>query len=173
MAYGGRLPVTSSVAFIYPRLLPMHTLDGSVGSLDIDGTPHLPTPMPLTLEKLEADGTFLMDDGVALYVWVGRGASPEFLQAVLQLPSLEGVDVGRLRLPPLDNEASVRVQRLLHAVRSQRPHVYQSVRVLTPKAELEGRFLSMLTEDRAQTAMSYVEFLCHVHRQIQQKFTNN
>ena len=26
---------------------------------------------------------------------------------------------------------------------------------------------------RAQTAMSYVEFLCHVHRQIQQKFTNN
>ena len=28
----------------------------------------------------------------------------------------------------------------------------------------------MLTEDRMQTMMNYVEFLCHVHRQIQAKF---
>ena len=29
----------------------------------------------------------------------------------------------------------------------------------------------MMVEDRAQTAMNYVEFLCHIHRQIQSKFT--
>jgi hypothetical protein len=28
----------------------------------------------------------------------------------------------------------------------------------------------MMVEDRAQTSMSYVEYLCHVHRQIQAKF---
>jgi len=28
----------------------------------------------------------------------------------------------------------------------------------------------MLTDDRAQASMSYVEFLCHIHRQIQSKF---
>ena len=69
------------------------------------------------------------------------------------------------------HQRTLRVQRLLHAVRSQRPQVMQAVRVVAPKSELEGRFLASLTEDRAQTSMSYVEFLCHVHRQIQAKFT--
>ena len=41
---------------------------------------------------------------------------------------------------------------------------------IEPKDPLEGRFLSMLTDDRAQASMSYVEFLCHIHRQIQSKF---
>eukprot|EP00966_Prymnesium_polylepis_P131707 3045913-Prymnesium_polylepis.1 len=41
-----------------------------------------------------------------------------------------------------------------------------------PPLAPQTRFVGMLTEDRAQTSMSYVEFLCHVHRQIQQKFQN-
>ena len=59
---------------------------------------------------------------------------------------------------------------LVSQIRSQRPHLFQSTRVLASKDPSEARFLSMLTEDRAQTSMEYTEFLCHVHRQIQQKF---
>ena len=40
-----------------------------------------------------------------------------------------------------------------------------------PSAGAQGRFLAMMVEDRAQTSMNYVEFLCHIHRQIQSKFT--
>lgn len=65
----------------------------------------------------------------------------------------------------------VRVNRLINAVRSQRPQTLQCPRVLMAKDSAEPRFLTMLTEDRTQTAMSYVEFLCHIHRQIQAKFT--
>jgi protein transport protein SEC24 len=43
------------------------------------------------------------------------------------------------------------------------------VRVVGPKDPAEPRFLAALTEDRAQASMTYVEFLCHVHRQIQNK----
>ena len=115
----------------------------------------------------------MMDDGVGLTVWVGKGAPPAFLEATFGVPTLDGGDFSRLRLPPFDNETSVRVQRLLHAVRSQRPQVSQCVRVCGPKSGAdETRFLAALTEDRPQTSMSYVEFLCHVHRQIQQRFTN-
>jgi len=164
-----RMPIHSSVAFIYPRLLPLHALDESVGALDTDGTPLLPSATPLSLEKLETNGAYLLDDSFRMLLWVGRGASPEFLSAVLQLPSLEGIDCARLRIPLLDNDTSVRVNRVIDAVRSQRPQVVQFPRVVTSKDPLEGRFLSMLTEDRAQTSMSYVEFLCHIHRQIQQR----
>ena len=72
----------------------------------------------------------------------------------------------------LDNETSLRVNRLINAVRSQRPMVLSFPRVLSPKDPQEARVLAMLTEDRAQTTMNYVEFLCHVHRQIQQRFNN-
>ena len=85
---------------------------------------------------------------------------------------MEGIDCSRLRVFSIDNPLSIRVNKLMNAVRSQRPHLLQTVRVVAPKDPLEARFVGMLTEDRAQTSMSYVEFLCHVHRQIQQKFQN-
>ena len=34
----------------------------------------------------------------------------------------------------------------------------------------ETAMLAKLVEDRTQNGMSYVEYLCHVHRQIQNKF---
>ena len=85
---------------------------------------------------------------------------------------MEGVDCSRLRLYPVDNPLSSRVNRLVNAVRSQRPHLLQMPRVVLPKDTAEPRVVSMLTEDRMQTMMNYVEFLCHVHRQIQAKFNS-
>ena len=60
MAQGCRMPVTSSVAFVYPRLFALHTLNDSVGALDTDGSPHLPAAIPLSVEKLESNGAMLL-----------------------------------------------------------------------------------------------------------------
>jgi protein transport protein SEC24 len=169
IAMACRMPVASSVAFVYPRLFALETLEEDVGALDASGAPTLPQTLPLSLEKLESDGAFLLDDAVSLFLWLGRGVTQDFLEAVLQVRSMDGVDCSRLRLYPVDNSLSIRVNRLVSAVRSQRPHLLQSVRVLVAKDPFEGRFLSMLTDDRAQASMSYVEFLCHIHRQIQSK----
>ena len=35
---------------------------------------------------------------------------------------------------------------------------------------LEVAFFNSMVEDRTGGGMSYVEFLCHIHRQIQNKF---
>jgi protein transport protein SEC24 len=172
MAMATRMPVTSSVAFIFPRLFSLASLDESVGALDTDGTPHLPPACPLSNEKLEAEGIYLLDNAVSMLLYVGRNAPAHLLESVLRVRSLDGVDCSRLRVPLLDDiETSVRVNRLINAVRSQRPQLLQVARVVTPGRDgMDARFISMLTEDRAQTSMSYVEFLCHVHRQIQHRF---
>ena len=123
------------------------------------------------------------------------------------MPRVEGVDCSRLRIFPRDNDDSVRANRLVNALRSQRPALLQCARVTAAKDLAETRFMGMLTEDRAQVpptrrrsasrararraarqcrppgpappdaphpapqaSMSYVEFLCHVHRQIQARF---
>ena len=74
--------------------------------------------------------------------------------------------VASLPLPPSRlTAACVPALRLLLVVT-----LAQMPRVILNKDALEPRVLSMLTEDRMQTMMNYVEFLCHVHRQIQQRF---
>jgi len=170
MAHAGRMPVTSSVAFVYPRLFSLRGLDESVGALDADGSPQLPATLPLSVDQLVSDGAFLIEDSCSLYIYLGRSVAPDLLQSLFGISTLEGIDCSRLRIKPLDNDVSIRANRLVDAVRAQRPHTFQTVRVVAPKDPLEARVLSMLTEDRAQTSMNYVEFLCHVHRQIQQKF---
>ena len=170
MAAVTRMPVSQSVAYIYPRLFSLLELSESVGALDTDGTPHLPISVPLLVENLKPEGAYLIENACSLYVWIGKAAPPDFVQAALALPSLERVDSAQLRIPLLDNDVSLRVNRLINAVRSQRPHILQMPRVILPKDALEPRLVSMLTEDRMQTMMNYVEFLCHVHRQIQAKF---
>jgi protein transport protein SEC24 len=168
IAMACRMPVASSAAFVYPRLFALDALEDDVAPY-ASGAPMLPPTLPLSVEKLDSDGAFLLDDSVSLFLWLGRGVTQDFLEAVLQVSSMDGVDCSRLRLYPADNSLSIRVNRLVNAVRSQRPHLLQSVRVLVAKDPLEGRFLSKLTDDRAQASMSYVEFLCHIHRQIQNK----
>ena len=170
MALACRMGVVASAAFVYPRLLPVHDLAPTAGVADEHGHYTLPASLPLSQEKLDSAGLFLLDNSVSLLLWVGRAAPPELLHDALGVSSLEGVDCSRLRVQPLPNELSTRLNNVINAVRAQRPHVAQAVRVVAPKDSLETRFLSGLVEDRAQASMSYVEFLCHIHRQIQGKF---
>ncbi len=88
------------------------------------------------------------------------------------MPSLDGLDPQRvLSLPALDTPLSRAVHALLDEVRRQRA-AYLRLRVLRRGDALEGAFYSALVEDRSQAAgMSYVEYLCFLHRQIQNKLS--
>ena len=125
MAAATRMPVTYSVAFLYPRLFSLYDLSESVGSLDADGSPHLPTPLPLLIENLKPEGAYLIENASSLYVWIGKGVDQTWLSSVLQINGIERIDSAQLRVPLLDNETSVRVNRLINAIRSQRPHILQ------------------------------------------------
>ena len=47
---------------------------------------------------------------------------------------------------------------------------YMRLRVLRRGDPSENAYYRRLVEDRSPAGMSYVEFLCHVHRLIQNKF---
>lgn len=163
------MPVTASGAFVYPRLWALHVAEEGL-ELGAEAAAVLPATLPLSYEKLEPDGVYLLEDAGHLFLWVGRGASQERCHELLQLPGLDGVDCSRVSVPQLPTPISQRANAYIGAVNAQRPHVLQMPRVLAPKDPMEARFLGMMVEDRAQTSMSYVEYLCHVHRQIQAKF---
>ena len=103
-----------------------------------------------THPPLAAAGAFLLDDSTGIFIWLGRGVPQAFLEDVLQIRGMDGVDCSRLRIFPHGNDDSVRANRLVNALRSQRPALLQCARVTAAKDLAESRFMGMLTEDRAQ-----------------------
>ena len=86
------------------------------------------------------------------------------------MPSLEAVDPSRpLLLPELGTPLSAAVRGLLDEVRRQRAG-YLRLRVVRRGDPGEAAFYCALVEDRTPAGgMSYVEYLCFLHRAIQNK----
>lgn len=55
-----------------------------------------------------------------MFLWLGLGLSPQWVQAVFGVPSVGQVDVDRTVLPTLDTPLSHRVTEIITEVRSQR-----------------------------------------------------
>ena len=52
--------------------------------------------MPLTSERLERHGLFLIEDGQTMFLWVGRDAVPQLIMDVFDLPSYDQLRGGKV-----------------------------------------------------------------------------
>ena len=131
--------------------------------------PPLPHVTWLSAEKLEQDQMYLLEDGRELFVWVGRMAPAEALRDVFGVDHVDKLSAASTTLPSLDTGASKALNAFVNCVRKQRSR-YMRTRVIKRGDPAENQFYRKLIEDRSPAGMSYVEFLCHVHRLIQNKF---
>jgi len=58
----------------------------------------LPPALPLTSERLERHGLFLVEDGQTIFLWVGRDAVPQLIQDVFDLPSYDVLRGGKVSI---------------------------------------------------------------------------
>jgi protein transport protein SEC24 len=145
----------------------------------------LPHPLPLTSERLERHGLFLIEDGQNIFLWVGRDAVNQLVLDVFDLPSYADLRSGKVSLgdrpfletagkltqitpapqgtlPILDNAFSQRVNAIIGKVREARrgpyyPHLYIVKEDGDPA--LRQWALSLLIEDRMETLPSYQQFI--------------
>ncbi len=113
----------------------------------------------------------MLEDGRDLLLYVDREAPNELVSELLGFNSTAELLACQapLMLVPRDTRASRTLFELLNRLRLERC-AYMRARVAKKGDPLEPQFLNMLIEDRSTSGMSYVEFLCHVHRLIQNKF---
>jgi protein transport protein SEC24 len=103
------MPVELSRVFIYPRMFALHNMPPEAGlpaaedQAGAEGAETasaksivLPPVINLSIERLQCDGVFLLDDTLSLYLWVGRSAPPELLESLFGVPSMEGVDCSQV-----------------------------------------------------------------------------
>ena len=61
----------------------------------------LPPALPLTSERFERHGLYLIEDGQTIFLWVGRDAVPQLIMDVFDLPSYEVLRGGKVStIPP-------------------------------------------------------------------------
>ena len=56
----------------------------------------MPPPLPLSSERLERHGLFLIEDGQSIFLWVGRDAVPQLIIDVFGLPNYEVLRGGKV-----------------------------------------------------------------------------
>ena len=144
----------------------------------------MPPALPLTSERMERHGLFMIEDGQTIFLWVGRDAVPQLIMDVFNLQSYEvlrggkvSVDsaflplthpirlltmFGQTTLPVLDNPFSQRVNAVIQKTREMRrgpyyPHLYVVKEDGEPPLRLWA--LSTLIQDRADVLPSYQQFI--------------
>ncbi|XP_029041667.1 protein transport protein Sec24C isoform X2 [Osmia bicornis bicornis] len=152
------MPISISVVYIYPRLLPLHDVDPQ--------DTELPQMLRCSIDKFTDDGAYLLENSVHMFMWLGLALSPQWVQAVFGVPSVVQVDTDRTALPILDTPLNKRITDIVNRVRVER-HRCMRLTIVRQREKLEMVLRHFLIEDRGNDGSpSYVDFLCHMHKEI-------
>ncbi|GAA5928876.1 uncharacterized protein JCM15063_003994 [Sporobolomyces koalae] len=165
------LPSQLLIPYLHPVFYSLHNMPKECGTISDAGV-ILPHPLPLSSERLERHGLFLIEDGQNIFLWVGRDAVPQLVMDVFDLPSYADLMSGKRSLPVLDNPFSQRVNAIIGKVREARRGPYYAHLYIVKEdgdAALRQWALSCLIEDRLEATQSYGQFLGMLKDKINDK----
>lgn len=163
---------------VYPRLYSLHDMEPDTGVASDGWEDDIPTAGPtrvklpvilnLTCERFSSDGIFLLENGVEMFMWIGKNVSSALLGALFGVSSLEGVDTRTLALQEQSSDYSSRLAAVLAALRCDKEVYMQLHFIREGDGHAEAYFARYLVEDRAHFvggALSYTEYHALVTRQ--------
>ncbi|XP_038638606.1 protein transport protein Sec24C isoform X1 [Scyliorhinus canicula] len=154
------MDVAETSVFFYPRLLPVHKMD-----VDSDD---FPVAIRCSEERLSKGGIYLLENGLNLFIWVGMNTQHDLIQSIFNVQSFGQIDSALSALPMLDNPYSKKLRSMVDMIRAQRPR-FMKLMIVKQDDKMELLFKHFLMEDKsASGGASYVDFLCHMHKEIRQ-----
>ncbi|XP_020285904.1 protein transport protein Sec24C [Pseudomyrmex gracilis] len=152
------MPISISIAYIYPRLFPLHDVDSE--------DTYLPPMLRCSIDKFADDGAYLLENTIHMFLWLGMALSSQWVQSVFGVPSVVQIDTDRSALPILDTPLNNRIINIINRIRAER-HRCMKLTIVRQRDKLEMVLRHFLVEDRGNDGSpSYVDFLCHMHKEI-------
>uniref|UniRef100_A0A8C3LJX3 SC24C protein n=1 Tax=Chrysolophus pictus TaxID=9089 RepID=A0A8C3LJX3_CHRPC len=153
------MDVAETNVFFYPRLLPLVT--------DVDSD-SLPAAIRNSEERLSKGDIYLLENGLNIFVWVGVNVQQGLIQNLFGVSSFSQISNTLSTLPVLENPFSKKVRSIIDMLHLQRSR-YMKLIIVKQEDKLEMLFKHFLVEDKSLTGgASYVDFLCHMHKEIRQ-----
>ncbi|XP_039583286.1 protein transport protein Sec24C isoform X1 [Passer montanus] len=154
------MDVAETNVFFYPRLLPLTKAD-----VDSDS---LPAAIRNSEERLSKGDIYLLENGLNIFVWVGVNVQQSLIQNLFGVSSFSQISNALSTLPVLENPFSKKVQSIVDMLQGQRSR-YMKLIIVKQEDKLEMLFKHFLVEDKSLSGgASYVDFLCHMHKEIRQ-----
>ncbi|KAJ0798067.1 putative Zinc finger, Sec23/Sec24-type, sec23/Sec24, trunk domain, sec23/Sec24, helical [Helianthus annuus] len=151
-----------AIPLVYPRMISIHELD----TKETEGSV-IPAVIPLSSEQVNESGIYLLENGEDCLIYIGSTADPDTVRQLFGISSV-GEIPSQFVLQQYENPLSKKLNEVINEIRSQRCD-YLRLK-LCKKGDPSGAlFLSYMVEDKSPSGLSYVEFLVHVHQQIQSK----
>jgi protein transport protein SEC24 len=170
------ISVPNLLPLLFPRLVALQ----NVTETNFDGmSGQVPDLLSCSSEAMDDDAVLLLLEKNVGYIWIGLGVYPPVLQRLFGETQydkiqhkLENTLVGQTQSNLDQNHPANAASSPLafQVVSSLCPGKCVRLKFVARGSVMETKFLAKLVEDRTQSGMSYVEYLCHVHRQIQKKF---
>lgn len=152
--------VGETQALFYPALIPV-----THGEVQPDG---LPVAVRCTEDRLTDSNVFLLENTVNIFLWIGQNVSPEWIKNVFGVDSIGDIEVNVGGLQVFDNDDSRHIHQLMSVMQQSRSR-QMKMTIVRQRDKLEPFFKHFLVEDRGSGgAASYVDFLCHMHKEIRQ-----
>ncbi|NWT84802.1 SC24C protein, partial [Lanius ludovicianus] len=154
------MDVAETNVFFYPRLLPLTKAD-----VDSDS---LPGAIRNSEERLSKGDIYLLENGLNIFVWVGVSVQQGLIQNLFGVSSFSQISNALSTLPVLENPFSKKVRSIVDRLQGQRSR-YMKLIIVKQEDKLEMLFKHFLVEDKSLSGgASYVDFLCHMHKEIRQ-----
>ncbi|OWK57942.1 Protein transport protein Sec24C [Lonchura striata] len=154
------MDVAETNVFFYPRLLPLTKAD-----VDSDS---LPAAIRNSEERLSKGDIYLLENGLNIFVWVGVNVQQGLIQNLFGVSSFSQISNALSTLPVLENPFSKKVRAIVDMLQGQRSR-YMKLIIVKQEDKLEMLFKHFLVEDKSLSGgASYVDFLCHMHKEIRQ-----
>ncbi|PLB40845.1 Sec23/Sec24 family protein [Aspergillus candidus] len=155
--------------YLYPRIMPIHNMAPEDGFPNEQGHLQVPPTQRASFARVEEGGAYIVDNGQVCLLWLHGQVSPNLLADLFgpEFDSLQALKPQMSALPILETHLNAQVRNLLQyleTVRGSKAVTVQLARQGLDGAEYE--FARMLVEDRNNEAQSYVDWLVHIHRQI-------
>lgn len=161
---------------LYPRFWSIQSFldDAQVGMPDETNDIKYPVRLNLSSEKLDRGSVFILENGIEIFLWVGRAVTPDILDSLFGQPSLDLIAFGKSSLPVVEKDLNRRVRNLIASIRDRRlkqATLYPSLYIIREDGDPQLRmwFLSHLVEDRIDNQLSYPQFLGMIREKVQKQ----
>mmetsp|Transcript_148803 Transcript_148803/g.477954 ORF Transcript_148803/g.477954 Transcript_148803/m.477954 type:complete len:1081 (+) Transcript_148803:146-3388(+) len=165
------LPMSLTAPLVYPRVYTMLPLPERAGNrTDVGDNVHMPPTIACYSDKMAMDRLYLIDSGYFMRLYIKEDVCSDTLLEVFGVARPEDV-AEALNKPEEDlSEAALRILAIVWQIRRERTRLpWQSLSVVTVGTPEESKLLATICEDRVAGEMNYVDFLCHVHKMVQNK----